>query len=256
MSKHFEYPSDITSYKNKFVIYGLIDSITGKLRYIGLSTNLYERYKRHIKDFNLCINKKDSTYKIRWLQKLNRLGGKPILKIIEICDNLNSLKRREMYWINYFKKKQCKLVNITIGGDGVTGYTPDIAARKKISEKTKEAMLCPHIREKTRKGGLGKIPWNKGKKMDKDFKKKSKAAAQKRGGPWQHKKMPDEVKKKILEGRKEYILSSRHRIQDNFGNIYNGFKEASDTTGLSSKTISSLIRTNNSSQYGLSFRKL
>lgn len=56
----------------------------------------------------------------------------------------------------YYYKKQNKSYNITDGGDGIKGVSPSEETRKKISERTREAMKNPNIRKKISNAKKGK----------------------------------------------------------------------------------------------------
>jgi len=99
---------------NKCFIYVLKNPINNKIRYVGKSRNLKQRFKNHI---NKCRDK--NTHKRNWINKLIKDGLKPIMEMIEETNNDN-WKEREKYWIKYYTDKGCKLVNHTEGGDGLT----------------------------------------------------------------------------------------------------------------------------------------
>jgi hypothetical protein len=61
------------------------------------------------------INAKDNSYKTKWLKSLS---DKPIMSIVEICNDLNWAER-EKYWIAKYKYDwEQRLTNLTTGGDG------------------------------------------------------------------------------------------------------------------------------------------
>ena len=93
----------------------------------------------------------------------------------------------ERYWIKYIGRRDLKegsLCNLTDGGEGDSGYTHSDESRKKMSKALK-----------------GRTPWNKGKKMSKEYcKRNSEAHKGLRTGedhPMYGKTHTDEAKRKV-----------------------------------------------------------
>jgi predicted GIY-YIG superfamily endonuclease len=111
-------------------IYILQDPDTMDVRYVGKTTNPKKRLYQH-------TNKRVQEYSRRrylsnWLLKLLNCNKKPIMTIIDQTDN--DWKQLEIYWIEQFKNWGFKLVNLTIGGDGVEGYLHTKETIYKLSE--------------------------------------------------------------------------------------------------------------------------
>ena len=109
-------------------IYKLIDPRNNEVRYIGKTTNIKRRYKQHLYD-------KRKSHKSSWVQSLRNEKLKPIIEILETCDNYN-WKEREIYWIKQFDN----LTNLKEGGGSdYVRTTPDETklklsiARKKVT---------------------------------------------------------------------------------------------------------------------------
>lgn len=100
-------------------IYVLFDPRDGRLRYVGWTTaTLVVRLCQHLSEARFRPDA--PTYRIRWLRKLLRLGLRPTIKRVEHV----SVKRgpvREQYWIKFYRKRGCDLVNSTDGGEGTPG---------------------------------------------------------------------------------------------------------------------------------------
>lgn len=106
-------------------IYALIDPRDEEIRYVGWTNNLKKRYGCHLRDKKPC-------YRTYWIMKLRRMGLKPRMEIIQRV-SLQSWAEAEIYWISYFRKIGCKLVNGTDGGQGHLGWCPSEETRAKMS---------------------------------------------------------------------------------------------------------------------------
>ena len=106
----------------KLFIYSLIDPITNEVRYVGKTYNPEKRYKQHI--YKSKIGK---THRDFWIQKLIKIGQKPIINVIEECNEENWMVR-EQYYISMYDN----LTNLTNGGEGTHGYTPSKETIEKI----------------------------------------------------------------------------------------------------------------------------
>lgn len=84
-------------------IYTLSDPTTNEVRYVGKTINIKRRYKQHLYD-------KRTTHKCNWVQSLRKEGLKPILTIIETCND--NWQEREIYWISQYDN----LTNFSDGG--------------------------------------------------------------------------------------------------------------------------------------------
>jgi len=114
----------------KTYIYILQDPDTLSVRYVGKTTNFKKRFYQH-------TNKKIQEYSRKrylsnWLLKLINNNKKPIMTIIDETED--DWKTLEIYWISQFKSWGFNLVNLTIGGDGIEGYTHTKETIKKLSK--------------------------------------------------------------------------------------------------------------------------
>lgn len=110
----------------KYKIYCLKNPKTDVIRYIGITTQKYlsTRLSQHW----WCSNNNHQTYVARWIRKL---GIKPKIELIEICNKKN-WEEREKYWIKYYDN----LCNIHEGGKGVV-IDRTLSSIKRSSEKHK-----------------------------------------------------------------------------------------------------------------------
>lgn len=109
-------------------IYALIDPKTEAVKYVGQTDNIKRRFNDHISS---SLNpKSDSyeTYKARWIRKLSSENLKPIIEILEECDDYNQSNQREKYYVNKFTVEGYNLTN---------SYVSDVT---EFSEVTKEKM--------------------------------------------------------------------------------------------------------------------
>lgn len=124
---------------NTTYIYALIDPISNEIRYVGKSISPNKRYYQH-------INPRGFTHKDNWIRKLLSNSLKPVMKILEECNDYN-WEERERFWISSFDN----LTNSTEGGqDGRMSEKVKKKLRimnsgennpnygKKASEKTRE----------------------------------------------------------------------------------------------------------------------
>jgi hypothetical protein len=92
-------------------IYGLADPTTHEVRYIGKSNHPNKRYKDHLADTK-------NSYKRNWLSSLSKLNLTPELIILEEV-LMSEWQEKERHYISLHLGKDAKLVNGTLGGDGV-----------------------------------------------------------------------------------------------------------------------------------------
>lgn len=90
------------------------DKNTEDIRYIGKTSNLKNRLKRHLSNYSL----NSDTYKNRWIKKELLLGNKILIHSIEEV-NENNWQEREIYWIKKYKELGFNLTNTTLGGEGL-----------------------------------------------------------------------------------------------------------------------------------------
>lgn len=122
-------------------IYTLSHPLTNEVRYVGKTTSPKRRYSEHI----YKLNKTD--HKTNWIKSLLKEGLKPVMNIIEVCED--NFSEREKFWITQFPN----LTNLTDGGESFT-----------MSEKTKEKLrrfnigkkLSEETKEKLRRANTGK----------------------------------------------------------------------------------------------------
>lgn len=86
------------------LIYGLMDPRNDLFYYIGKTTVGHKRPMTHLaRSHNEQVKE--------WVLELGKIGLTPSIHIIESNINLNSLRDREVYWINEYKKINDDLFN-------------------------------------------------------------------------------------------------------------------------------------------------
>lgn len=161
-------------------------------RYVGQTVMPQYRLNKHL---SRNLERKKDHFS-NWLRLLrdNKLDDKIEMIIIEENESADIFKwmdEREVFWINEFREMGFDLVNHSDGGQGCKGYKHTPEALKKISEssrlrgwkkseKAKLAISKSLLGNKRRKGKKftqeqilkisdslkGKVPWNKGRKME------------------------------------------------------------------------------------------
>ncbi len=134
---------------SKFLIYGLVDPVSGQLRYVGKSTEGLDRPKEHGYPSEL---KRGHGYKENWIRQLRSLGLNYKIEVLHEVTDAEILSEAEIHWIAYFRALGCKLTNLTDGGEGCLGRIrsneekqrirlSNMETKRKISIE-QEAELC------------------------------------------------------------------------------------------------------------------
>jgi len=146
------------------IIYALIDPRGYEIRYVGKTKQtLDRRVSSHI----YFARRGGKARRFIWLRKLDRLGLAPIAVEVQKIDKSN-WQACEVYWISYFKKLGCDLVNGTAGGDGTNGYVRDKwtnEQKERQSNILKQRFSDPQLKSKisiTTKQGMAKYLQNTG----------------------------------------------------------------------------------------------
>lgn len=108
-----------------------IENIKNGVIYIGLSTDIQKRWKRHKYDF------KNNIHENQYFQRAWDKYGESsfIFEIIEECSR-DLLNEREIFWIDYYNSYKIGY-NLTIGGKGKFGYHLTDETKNKIRKNRK-----------------------------------------------------------------------------------------------------------------------
>ncbi len=198
-------------------IYGLYDPRDLQLRYIGKADNPNNRLSGHIKE---AKRQRRNSHLYNWMRVLLGQGLKPILVILEQCDQWD-WQNAERFWIALAKRIGTKLTNWTEGGDGVSSFT------------NKGRVLSQEHKENLRRANTGKRKTDehrmklsiafKGKNLGNQHalgyrhtdETKERISNTLRNGShisyWQGKKFTDEHKRKVSEAGRGRIVSIETR---------------------------------------------
>lgn len=110
-------------------IYCLKHPQTQEIRYVGKTTNIKRRLSQHIQDAKSYVSNRRT---INWICNLLKSNLKPIIEIIEVC-NENNWQEREIYWISFHKEK-ANLCNHHDGGLGCLGRKLTNKEKNRIRE--------------------------------------------------------------------------------------------------------------------------
>jgi len=192
----------------KNIIYVLIDPRNGEFRYIGLSSKGMARPKKHTIDVQY-----EDTHKAHWIRKLQKLGLKYKIGILETFEHSDQLPAAEIKWISCYRGMGAGLTNLTDGGDGL--LNPSEEVRAKISEAAKN--ISPETRDKMREAAIGNQR-NLGNPHTLETRKKLSEANKGENHPmygktaWNKgKKLSPEHRAKISEAGKGKIISPEAR---------------------------------------------
>lgn len=148
------------SRSRSWVIYALLDPLTGDVRYVGKTRKSVDA---RLRDHLFTARGAGHAHRDNWIRKLLPDGLEPKTKILEAGEG-RGWQDRERYWISFYRKNG-RLTNQTEGGEGIRGYahTPetlerisassqaqarDLTMRAKKSSAMKEKWRDPEYREK------------------------------------------------------------------------------------------------------------
>jgi len=166
----------------KTYIYILKEPDTGCIRYVGKTVSPKNRMKSH-----KCLKGTKGTHLSSWIVSLRNKNQVPIMEIIDEIEG-NEWKEKESFYIEFYKKHGCDLVNLTTGGEGCEGYKHCEKIKIKMSEIQKNMWS---------EGKRKYIPTMSGKKHTDISKIKMSFSQSGHKNPQYGKKISDSVKEKI-----------------------------------------------------------
>jgi len=123
-------------------IYALCDPRTSEVRYVGMTTlEPIKRFRAHLSPAEL----RKRNHKVSWVKSLLSEGLTPYLKVLEVVDSPDLLRKKEMYWVEKLKSEGAKLTNLTLGGEGGINPLPEV--RENISKALRGRALSAEHRK-------------------------------------------------------------------------------------------------------------
>lgn len=111
-------------------IYTLSDPSTGEVRYVGKTCkSLSNRYSQHIYSWKRSAGKRLSHVNAR-IKSLAVDNKKPIIELVDTVEDC-SWQDAEKGYIRLYKSFGCNLTNLTLGGEGTSGYKPTEESKNK-----------------------------------------------------------------------------------------------------------------------------
>lgn len=105
---------------SRYIIYALSDPRTGAVRYVGKSCYGLARPRRHGTPKNMVDRARLPV--VCWVKILRDLGLDYAVEVVEELDSPDGLPEAERFWIEQFRAWGFRLLNLTAGGDGASGY--------------------------------------------------------------------------------------------------------------------------------------
>ena len=163
----------------KVYIYILTEPDGITIRYVGESNEF--RIKKRLSEHCRISQLKRNTHKNNWVKSLLTKNQKPVIKIIEECNEF-SFREREKHWVKHYKNVGYNLTNSTVGGEGAVKIPNRVITedqKRKIGETWKKH---PKFFEICSKGGKN----SRGIKRKLKFKQSSKEVgiSQTKDGKW------------------------------------------------------------------------
>lgn len=144
-------------YVSRFLVYGLVDTATGAVRYVGKSSSGMKRALSH----RCACSRKDTTHLGRWLSKqYETLGLVPGVLVLAECTDNDDANKKEQEIIARLREAEFDLVNITGGGEGNVGWSPsdETRAKQSLAHKGKKGAPCsPERKEALRLKFKGRV---------------------------------------------------------------------------------------------------
>ena len=141
-----------------YIIYLLINNVNNKV-YVGVTNNYQKRMREHKGTYNNCLISK-AIKKYGW----NNFNTEILL---ETDDAEYAYKIAETKFIKKFQSNNLdKGYNLTLGGEGTSGFSPSPETRQKMREKKLGKKLTPEHIDNISKS-------NTGKKRTEEFKLKA-----------------------------------------------------------------------------------
>lgn len=91
--------------EQKYTIYGLSDPRDNSIQYVGLTSDLYNRFAQHILTHN-------NKAKDEWISSLKQAKLMPLIQVLEEdIETIDEARSKERYWIQYLIASGANLTN-------------------------------------------------------------------------------------------------------------------------------------------------
>ncbi len=91
-----------------FTVYALVDPRNGLVRYIGITDDVYRRFREHI----ACDGRNRS--KDAWIDGLKHAQMMLIMQTLEAVETVEQAREQEKYWVQHYRSIGANLLNHTI----------------------------------------------------------------------------------------------------------------------------------------------
>lgn len=139
------------------IIYGLVDSRTGEIRYVGKSTSGLRRPREHFTKRALA----ERTHKANWIRSVVADGGVCLMVVLQRCTTTEELSEAERWWIAMGRAALgARLTNSTDGGDGCSGREASPKLRehmRRLGVANRGRVLTSEHRAKVGAAGRGRV---------------------------------------------------------------------------------------------------
>lgn len=93
---------------NLYTVYALIDPRSHAVRYVGITNNVYERFKQHIRCNGVNAGKD------AWIQDLQSQQHMVIMQTLEQVETADQARIQERYWIRHYDRLGAVLLNADV----------------------------------------------------------------------------------------------------------------------------------------------
>lgn len=122
-------------------IYTLSDPVSNDIRYVGWCFNTKRRLSQHIQRA-----KSEKTHKANWINQLAAKGLAPLMDVVETGSGDWAFAEKK--WIAFYRGSGIDLVNLTDGGEGVTGLVFSAESKEKMAAaKRGKNISSDHIKK-------------------------------------------------------------------------------------------------------------
>ena len=88
-----------------YTVYALVDPRDNLVRYVGMTNDIYRRFRQHIS----CQT--DNPEKNAWIAELKKSHVMLVMKTLETVEDLALVQEREIYWIAHYQAASMPLLN-------------------------------------------------------------------------------------------------------------------------------------------------